>query len=79
MNSYKRTDLQKMDNNVQFETTFQFMKPPSPLLPAGRVLFPPPKKRLKNINSSQEIGIGNKIKPNYPLLVSDIPAHRYPF
>jgi len=47
MNSYKRTDLQKMGNNAQFETTFQFIKPPSPPLPADRVLFPPPKKNKR--------------------------------
>ena len=47
INSYKCVELQKLNNSVKFETTFQYMQPPSPPSPADRLLFPPLKKRIK--------------------------------
>ena len=47
INSYKRVELQKLNDSVKFETTFQYRQPPSPPSPTDGVLFPPPKKRIK--------------------------------
>jgi len=47
INSYKRVELQKLNNTVKFETTFQYMQPPTPRSPADQALFPPPKKSSK--------------------------------
>jgi hypothetical protein len=44
--SYKHFQLQKSNDTPKFETTYQFMRPPSPPKPKlDQVTFPPPKKR----------------------------------
>jgi len=45
INSYRSIKLQKLNSKVKFETTFQFMMPPTPKAPADQVIFPPPKKK----------------------------------
>jgi hypothetical protein len=45
--SYKHIQLKKSNDTLKFETTYQFMMPPSPKSKLDQVKFPPPKKIRK--------------------------------